>query len=279
MLLVEGVLTRTVTDTAAILDVIAGYEPGDASWAPPPAHTFAHAAAIGRTPGRLRIAATVSSPLPGARVDPQAADAVREASALLDALGHHVEEVEPPWRAEGLDVLFGVVFCAEVALSIASSGVIAGREPEEADLEPMSWAIFQMIREMGALEARGAVVRLQAFTRQLIAFLEGWDALLTPALAERPLALGTLDPAAPEPLSTFSRSGLFTPFTPVFNATGQPAISLPLFEGRDGLPLAVQLVGRPAREDVLLALARELEETTPWAARRPRLALDGDHSR
>ena len=137
-----------------------------------------------------------------------------------------------------------------------------------------------MIREMGALEARGAVVRLQAFTRQLIAFLEGWDALLTPALAERPLALGTLDPAAPEPLSTFSRSGLFTPFTPVFNATGQPAISLPLFEGRDGLPLAVQLVGRPAREDVLLALARELEEddalgrsSSPARARRRSLAL------
>ena len=119
---------------------------------------------------------------------------------------------------------------------------------------------------------------MQAFARQLVAYLEGWDALLTPALAERPLALGTLDPAAPEPLSTFTRSGLFTPFTPIFNATGQPAIALPLFEGQEGLPLAVQLVGRPAREDVLLSVAGELEEGTAWAARRPRLALDQDSS-
>jgi amidase len=276
MLLLEGVLSRTVADTAAILDVIAGYEPGDASWAPPPAQPFARATVNGRRAARLRIAATVSPPLPDATVDPQAAAAVRQASELLRALGHTVEEVEPPWRAEGLEVLFGAVFCTEVALSIAYSGTIAGRPPEEPDLEPMSWAIFQMIRKMGALEARGAVVRLQAFARQLVAFLEDWDALLTPALAERPLVLGTLDPAAPEPLSTFFRSGLFTPFTPIFNATGQPAISLPLFEGREGLPLAVQLAGRPAREDVLLVLAGELEEATAWAARRPRLALDGN---
>ncbi len=93
--------------------------------------------------------------------------------------------------------------------------------------------------------------------------------LLTPALAERPLPLGTLDTAAPDPMSTFTRSGLFTPFTPVFNASGQPGISLPLFEGEDGLPLAVQLVGRPAGEAALLALASQLEEALPWAGRRP----------
>jgi amidase len=120
----------------------------------------------------------------------------------------------------------------------------------------------------------GATVQLQAFARRLVAFLEPYDALLTPALAERPLPLGTLDTAAPEPMSTFTRSGLFTPFTPVFNASGQPGISLPLFEGEDGLPLAVQLVGRPAGESALLALAAQLERALPWAQRRAPVAAE-----
>src|SRR5437016_2063989 len=115
-------------------------------------------------------------------------------------------------------------------------------------MEPMSWAIFSMVQMMSAIEGMGANVRLQGFARALVYFLEGYDALLTPALAERPLPLGTLDTAASEPMATFTRSGLFTPFTPVFNATGQPGISLPLFQGEDGLPLGVQLVGRPAGE-------------------------------
>jgi len=119
------------------------------------------------------------------------------------------------------------------------------------------------------VEGLGAAVRLQAFARRLIAFLAPYDVLLTPSLAERPLPLGTLDTAAPEPMSTFSRSGLFTPFTPIFNASGQPGISVPLYEGEDGLPLGVQLVGRPAGEAQLLALAAQLEAARPWAQRRP----------
>ncbi len=122
---------------------------------------------------------------------------------------------------------------------------------------------------MSAVEGFGATVRLQAFTRRLVEFLEPYDALLTPALAERPLPLGTLDTAAENPMSTFTRSGLFTPFTPMLNASGQPGVALPLFHGDDGLPLAVQLVGRPAGEGPLLALAAQLEAARPWAQRRP----------
>src|SRR5439155_19767111 len=128
------------------------------------------------------------------------------------------------------------------------------------DMEPMSWAIYSMISKLSAVQGMGAAVQLQAFARQLVSFLEPYDALLTPALAERPLPLGTLDPAAPEPMSTFTRSGLFTPFTPVFNATGQPGISVPLYQGEDGLPLAVQLIGRPAEEATLLSLGAQLEQ-------------------
>ena len=150
--------------------------------------------------------------------------------------------------------------------------MVAGREPTAEDMEPMSWAIYSMTQKFNAVQGLGLEIQLQALTRQLVAFLAPYDALLTPALAERPLPLGTLDTAAPDPMSTFTRSGLFTPFTPVFNASGQPGISLPLFHGEDGLPLAVQLVGRPADEATLLALATQLEAARPWAERRPEMA-------
>ena len=267
----DGMLTRTVADTAALLDVLAGYEPGDATWAPPPAEPFAASAA--REPSALRIAATTFPPVPDAVLDPTCAQAVADASELLRSLGHEVEEIDPPWQVEGLRELFGAVFSNHIALSIAYSGTIAGREPTAEDMEPMSWAIYSTIGKLGAIEGMAAAARLQAFARGLVSFLEQYDALLTPALAERPLPLGTLDTAAPEPMETFTRSGLFTPFTPVLNASGQPGISLPLFEGGDGLPLGVQLAGRPAAEGALLALAAQLEGALPWAQRRPRVAL------
>jgi amidase len=267
---IDGMLTRTVADTAAILDVLEGYELGDATWAPPPSEPFAQSAA--RAPGRLRIAATTLAPIAEAVVDPMAAQAVADASELLRSLGHEVVEVEPPWRVDGLQELFGAVFSNHIALSIAYSGAVAGREPAEEDMEPMSWAIYSMIQKLGAVQGMAAAVQLQAHSRRLVAFLSPYDALLTPALAERPLPLGTLNTAAPEPMSTFTRSGLFTPFTPVFNASGQPGISLPLYEGEDGLPLAVQLVGRPAGEGALLALAAQLEEAVSWSERRPPVA-------
>jgi amidase len=267
---IDGMLTRTVADTAAILDVLAGYEPGDATWAPPPSEPFAASAEC--APGRLRIATTTLPPVPDAVVDPICARAVDEAAALLRSLGHEVEEVDPPWQAEGLSELFGAVFSVHIALSISYSGMVGGHEPTAEDMEPMSWAIYSMVQKLSAVQGMGATVQLQAFTRQLVSFLAPYDALLTPALAERPLPLGTLDTAAPEPLSTFTRSGLFTPFTPVFNASGQPGISVPLFHGEDGLPLGVQLVGRPAGEAALLSLAAQLEEAQPWAQRRAPMA-------
>jgi amidase len=274
---IDGVLTRTVADTAAILDVLEGYELGDATWAPPPSEPFAQSALA--APGRLRIAATTLAPIAEADVDPMSVQAVIDASELLRSLGHEVVEVAPPWRIDGLQELFGAVFSNHIALSIAYSGAIAGREPIAQDMEPMSWAIYSMIQKLGAVQGMAAVVQLQAHTRRLISFLSPYDALLTPALAERPLPLGTLDTAAPEPMSTFTRSGLFTPFTPVFNASGQPGISLPLFHGEDGLPLGVQIVGRPAGEATLLALASQLEDALPWSERRATVMGVAEESR
>jgi amidase len=263
---VDGVLTRMVSDTAAILDVLAGYELGDATWAPPPSEPFA--LALNGQPGKLRIAATTLPPVADAVVDPICAKAVSDAAELLRSLGHEVEEVDPPWRIEGLSELFGAVFSIHIALQIVYSGMVAGREPTAGDMEPMSWAIHRMTQSFNSVQGVGLELQLQALTRRLLEFLDPYDALLTPALAERPLPIGTLDTAAPDPMSTFTRSGLFTPFTPVFNASGQPGISLPLYQGEDGLPLGVQLVGRPAGENALLALASQMEAAAPWVDRR-----------
>ncbi len=262
----DGVLTRTVADTAAILDVLAGYEPGDATWAPPPAEPFAVAA--GHRPGRLRIAVTTLPPVPDATVDPLSARAVEDAAGLLRSLGHVVEEVDPPWQVAGAEQLFGVVFSIYISLAVYASGMISGREPTAEDLEPLSWAIYSMVKNLNATQGLGLAVQLQAYTRRLSEFMAPYDALLMPSLAERPLPLGTLDTAVTDPMSTFTRSGLFTPFTPIFNASGHPGISVPLYQGEDGLPLAVQLVGGPAGEAALLALATQLEEALPWADRR-----------
>ncbi len=269
---IDGVLTRTVADTAAILDVLAGYETGDTNWAPPPSEPFA--AAVLRLPGALRIAATTLPPIPDATVDELCARAVADAAELLRSLGHEVEEVELPWRTDGVRELFGVVFGIQLSLSMAASGIVAGLGEggiSEEDMEPMSWAIFSLARGLNAVQGAGAATQLQRFSRRLAAFLDPYDALLTPALAERPLPIGTLDTAAPDPMSTFTRSSYFTPFTASFNAGGQPGISLPLFHGEDGLPLGVQIVGRPAGEAALLALSAQVEQARPWADRRTAL--------
>lgn len=143
----------------------------------------------------------------------------------------------------------------------------AGRsEPAEGELEPMSWAIWERTRDIDAVQFQLLQTQLQARMRQFVAALEPYDAMITPALAQRPLPLGSLDTASP---GSYRRSGAFTPFTAIFNLSGQPALSLPLFEGDDGLPLAVQLAGRPAGEGPLLALAAALEAAAPPRTRRP----------
>jgi amidase len=213
---------------------------------------------------------TTAPPIADAPVDPVAAEAAHRAARLLEDLGHTVTEVTPPWQLDGIDDLFGAYFAAHVSLGIHFSALVSGRgAPRAEDMEPMSWALWTMSQGLSAVEFRALETRLQQIARSVVAFLHPYDALLTPALAIRPLPIGSLDTAAPDPLDTFRRSGYFTPFTPIFNATGQPAVSLPLFAGDDGLPLAVQLVGRPAGEGPLLALAAQLEAAAPWADRRP----------
>jgi amidase len=264
----DGVLTRTVADAAALLDVIAGYEPGDATWAPPPGEPFAAQAA--REPDRLRIAMTTLPPIETG-LDPTCEQAVGDAAELLRSLGHEVEEVDPSWAETGMLQLFTAVFGASVSLGVAYAGMVGGREPSEDAVEPLTWELYRHSIDAHSVAYLSALAQLQRRAREVVGFLMPYDALLTPALGERPVPIGEIDSTADDPLEVLARSGRFTPYTAMFNVTGQPAISLPLFHGDDGLPLAVQLAGRPAGEGPLLALAAQLETAQPWAARRPEL--------
>jgi amidase len=267
----DGVLTRTVRETALLLDVLAGPEPGDASWAPPPPEPFERTAARGLEPRpALRIGVTTRMPLLEADLHPHCERAARDAAALLSGLGHDVEEVAPPWHQPGLLALFTHAFGPAICSSIAAAGMLAGHEPRAQDMEPLSWELWQTSKAIDAVQAALAGYQLQAFARTITRWAAPYDALLTPALAQPPLLIGTLDPCGPDPAGTFERSGRFTPYTAISNVTGSPAISLPLYESAEGLPLAVQLIGRPAQEGALLALAAQIEAAAPWAGRRAR---------
>jgi amidase len=265
----DGVLTRTVAETAELLDVLAGYETGDATWAPPPAEPFATAAS--REPVKLRIGVSTVSPIAG-ELDPICAAAVQDAAELLASLGHEVEEFDAPWTGDDLLRVFTAVFGTPIAAAAFYGGLVTGREPSAELMEPLSWTFWEGIRERTAVDYYLARTQLGALSRQIVAVWDDYDVVLLPSLAQRPVRIGELDPRSDEPWEDFRRSGEFTPYTALFNTSGQPAISLPLFHGEDGLPVGVQLAGRPADEATLLSLSAQLEAAAPWADRRPALA-------
>jgi amidase len=267
----DGVLTRTVRETAELLDILAGMELGDMAWAPPPAEPFA--AAAGREPGRkLRIAMSALSPVPEAAVDPVCVQAMRDAGALLESLGHEVVEADPPWQRPELSAVFTANFGPAVCAQIKLGEMLAGRPATADDMEPLSWALYQLCQSITSIDGLMAEFQLHGVGRELITWVAQYDALLTPALAEAPVTLGTLDPLdADDPMGAFTRSASFTPYTPPMNISGAPAISLPLYQREDGLPLGVQIIGQPAGEAELLSLAAQLEAAHPWADRRPAL--------
>jgi amidase len=265
----EGVLTRGVADTAAALDLLAGPVLGDASWAPPPSEPYAAAAA--REPGRLRIALAIDPPLEGVPLDPDCARAAREAAALLTELGHQVEEVET--LVQSADVMrtftavFGPMNCSQMAVGM----MINGREPGPDDMERLSLWLWERCRAIDSVTAYGAMIQLQAIARGVVTWASPYDAVLTPALAQPPVAIGALDPDRDDPEHVFAKAGAFTPYAAIANITGQPAIALPTSQREDGLPIGIHLLGRPAQEGPLLALAAQIEAARPWADRRPQL--------
>jgi amidase len=265
----DGALTRTVAETGSMLDVLSGYEVGDSTWAPPPPEPFADAAK--REPGRLRIGYTTTAAIE-APLDPECENATLNAAQLLSELGHDVEEISAPWGEQELLETFIMAFGTPIAMGMHFGATVTGREPTEELVEPLSWTMWEGIRARNALDYLLSRTQLSAISRGIIALWDTHDVVLTPALAERPVRIGEIDACSDDPWEDFRRSGLFTPYTAIFNVTGQPAISVPLFHGDDGLPTAVQMAGRPADEGTLLSLAAQLETARPWADRRPELA-------
>jgi amidase len=264
----DGVLTRTVAETALMLDVLAGYELGDATWAAPPPAPFAELARS--DPGRRRVALALRPALAGATPDPVCERAARDAAALLASLGHEVEEIDPPWGGEDLLPDFTRAFGPLTSLGTWLGGRLAGREPTEADVEPLTWAMWERANQSSTISLLTAQGRLEGVARSIVAALAPYDLVLTPALARLPLPTGEVHGLGPDPWDHYRRSSHFTPYTAICNVTGLPAISLPLYH-QDGLPLGIQLIGCPAREDVVLSVAAQLEAALPWAQRRPPL--------
>ena len=267
MLSTNGVLTRSVADSAALLDVMAGYETGDATWAPPPEEPFAVTAA--RPPRRLRVAMMTTSPL-DSPVDPMHVQAVHDTAKLLTSLGHTIEEHTPEGvRAPELFQSFNVVYAGGISANIEYAAKIGGRAVEAEGVEHLTWGFYEHNKSLTPAHFVAAISRLQQQARLIIASFSRYDVLLTPSLGQRPLPIGTLDING-DSRKEFRKAGVFTPFTAIWNTTGQPAISLPLYHGADGLPIGVQFVGRPLDEGLLLALAAELEAALPWAGRLAR---------
>jgi amidase len=265
----EGVLTRSVAETALLLDVLSGYEPGDATWAPRPAEPYT--LAMRRNPGRLRIAVTLDNAL-GVECDPEVVRGLHDAAATLRELGHEVEEASPALPGPDLLDIFLDVFGPQVSLGIAFGEVLAGRPPQDDEIEPLSRVVMERARALPATGYLTALAQLQALARNTVAFFADYDLLLTPVLAARPLPIGELHGCGDEPLDDLHRSGRFAPYVALYNVTGQPAISVPVGFGEDGLPTAVQLVGHPLAEETLLQVAAQLETVRPWAAHRPAIA-------
>jgi len=268
-LVAEHVVSRSVRDSAAMLDATAGYDAGDPYCAPPPARPFAEE--VGVDPGRLRIAFS-NATLTGVPVHADCIAAVEDAATLLADLGHTVEEAAPQLNGEMIQKAFMTIWAAGNAWTVDSLSFAVGRKPVPEDFEPVTWALIEMGRRRTAPDYLLAVQTLQIFSRRVAQFMESYDVMLTPTVAEPPLPLGSFDSLPDDLMAGMRRAGRFAPFTPMCNATGQPAMSVPLYWNADGLPIGTHFIGRFGDEATLFRLASHLETARPWANRRPLIA-------
>lgn len=255
-----GPLARTVADAAALLDAMAGPFPGDTMVAPalPPGASFLDASR--REPGRLRIGRFCSPVITDTAVHPDCMTAYEETSQLLADLGHEVEDVEPPVTSELVPLFMDIWSTLALMTPVPAE--------RESQLRPLTRWLRARGAQVRGIELAQAAFQLRVLSRRAVSMLHGHDVLLTPTLAQPPARIGSLrdddDPAA-----DFEAQKAFTPFTAFFNMTGQPAISVPLHWTPDGLPIGIQLAGRPFDEATIITLAAQLEQARPWVDRRP----------
>ncbi|WP_419920772.1 amidase [Candidatus Poriferisodalis sp.] len=259
---VDGVVSRSVRDSARVLDGIASPWPGDPYWAPPPSGTFE--SAVGRDPGALRIGVCMHSDW--GPVDPECALAADNAGRMLEGLGHHVEHSVP-------DALFDENFFEHFRTIVAVCNLVGlgafeaalGRPMSRADTEGDTWALMQIGREVTGSQYVAAVEWCHAWTRRVAAWWSSHDVLVSPVMTEPPPRLGELR----NPETGRGRLNDLLQFTPQWNVGGQPAMSVPLHWTPDGLPVGVQFAGPHASEEMLLSLAGQIERAEPWSGRVP----------
>jgi amidase/6-aminohexanoate-cyclic-dimer hydrolase len=265
---VNHVVSRSVRDSAALLDATHGPAPGDPYHAPAPARPFL--AEVGADPGRLRIALQTQT-WNGTETDPECAAAARAAAKLCEDLGHHVEAATLSIDAQAFARASQVIIAGNLRAKVFDRAAALGRELSDDDLEPVTRMMVDMAAGAGADDYARAIQTIHALGRRLEGFLAGYDVILTPTLAVPPVEIGRLSLRNPDRPGFMATLGRTIGYTQLFNATGNPAASLPLAWSASGLPIGVQIGGRFGDEATLLRLASQLEQAAPWRDRRPPL--------
>ncbi|MDB5464204.1 MAG: 6-aminohexanoate hydrolase [Phenylobacterium sp.] len=265
---VDHVVTRTVRDSAAMLDATGYPEPG--SPYPPPPKARPYVEEIAKSPGKLRIAWSSETPS-GRPIEPEIQAALERTAALLTGLGHEVVE-----KGLGIDyrALFasrGPAAAANFAAGMARLIELVGREPEEGELEPLTWATLKAGRRQTGADVMRSLQETRMLNRRTLAFFEDVDVYLSPVLGTPVPEIGFIDPVNLEPREVNRRQGRAFPFTPPFNFSGQPSMSLPLETDANGLPIGMMFTARYADEATLFRLAAQLEKEAPWKDRRPKV--------
>lgn len=265
---VHHAVTRTVRDSAALLDAVHGLEPGSRYAAPTPERPFLQE--VGRSPGRLRIALNVAA-LAGTPVDAECIAATREAARLCERLGHHVEEAAPKLDVGKLGRASFAIISSSLAADIEARHAATGIAPGPQVLEPVTLAYYQIGLKTTGLDYARANNDLQEAAVTMAQFMERYDIMLSPTLASPPLELGILGLSPKELNDYFTTVSAFTPFTGLMNHTGQPSMSVPLAMSAAGLPIGIMFSARYGQEATLFRLAAQLEQAAPWADRRARV--------
>ena len=270
----ELVVSRSVRDTARILDAVEGAAPGDPYVAPPPLRPYVEELTDESVGLKIGV---MKAPAVPAEVDPDCVAAVDVAIGLLESLGHHIVDSSPADTMGGADGgvdiqdSFLTRWAAGQAAILDQVGMLVGREIGADDVEPLTWALAQIGRERDGGRYLRDVGLHQAISRFVAGWFEaGHDLLLTPTMAEVAPKLGSFDDSGEDPFQAFTRAFPSGAFTALMNITGQPAISLPLHWTEEGVPVGAQLVAPFGREDLLIRAAAQLERAQPWADRRPR---------
>jgi amidase len=267
---VEGVVSRSVRDTAAALDAVAGYVAGDPYCAPPEPDSYL--GQMKRKPKRLRIAFSTKK-LDGASLHPDCVAAVKRAAKLCADLGHEVEEAMPALDQSVLVPMFMVLWGANLAAGIDTIAHLTGQAPKPELFEGLTWGLYERGKSVTASGYLMAKDQINLAARAAAKFHETYDMWLSATLGEPPVRLGTFDMEERDPEKSFAPLIEYVPFTAMQNVTGQPAINLPLFWNREGLPIGVQFVGRFGDELGLLRLAAQLEAAAPWAGQYAKIRL------